>query len=127
MSIKLYTCIPNKVNMENVHGYGTGMWAWLLQRITGLLLVFYLFVHIWWAHFSDIKTPFDSLLNTFFVHTRSSLFILLVLVLPHALNGFRVFAVDLGIGYRTQKLMFWLLMFIGIAIIAFSFYSDFYA
>ena len=26
---------------------GTGMWAWMLFRISGLVLVFYLFVHLW--------------------------------------------------------------------------------
>ncbi len=93
--------------MEKERAYGTGMWAWLLQRVTGILLVFYLFIHIVWAH--GIKTPFDFM----FVEFKTAVFILLLLVLPHALNGFRVFAIDLGIGNRTQKLLFWALVLIG--------------
>ena len=97
--------------MEKGTGYGTGMWAWLLQRVTGVLLVFYLFIHIVWVH--GIKTPFDFM----FVEFKTSVLILLILVLPHALNGFRVFAIDFGIGERTQKILFWALILIGILVL----------
>ena len=97
--------------MEKDWVYGTGMWAWLLQRITGVLLVFYLFIHIVWVH--GIKTPFDFM----FVDFKTAVLILLLLVLPHALNGFRVFAIDFGIEDKTQKILFWALVFIGILVI----------
>ena len=97
--------------MEKDWAYGTGMWAWLLQRVTGVLLVFYLFIHIVWAH--GIKTPFDFM----FVDFRTAILILLLLVLPHALNGFRVFAIDFGIGEKMQKILFWVLVFIGFLVI----------
>ncbi len=93
--------------MEKERVYGTGLWAWLLQRVTGILLVLYLFIHIVWVH--GIKTPF----NFMFVDFKTAVFILLLLVLPHALNGFRVFAIDFGISNRTQKLLFWVLVLIG--------------
>ncbi len=92
--------------MEKERAYGTGMWAWLLQRITGILLVVYLFIHIAWAH--GIQTPFDIMFMG-----RTAIIILLLLVLPHALNGFRVFAIDFGIREWTQKILFWILVFIG--------------
>ena len=97
--------------MEKELAYGTGMWAWLLQRITGLLLVIYLFMHIAWAH--GINTPF----NFMFVEFKTAIFIVLLLVLPHALNGFRVFAIDLGINERSQKILFWVLVLTGILVI----------
>ncbi len=97
--------------MKKDWAYGTGMWAWLLQRITGILLVVYLLIHIGWTH--GIKTPFDFM----FVDVKTSVLILLLLVLPHALNGFRVFAIDLGIGERTQKILFWALVLIGVLVI----------
>lgn len=97
--------------MEKDWAYGTGMWAWLIQRITGILLVFYLFIHIIWAH--GIKTPVDFM----FVDFRTAIFILLVLVLPHALNGFRVFAIDFGIGNKAQKILLWLIVIITLLVI----------
>lgn len=109
--------------MEKERAYATGMWAWLLQRITGLLLVIYLFMHIWWVHFAGTKTPFDFILNTLFIPTPTSILILLLLVIPHALNGFRVFAIDFGIGERAQKILFWALLLIGVAVIIWAYYS----
>ena len=97
--------------MEKDWAYGTGMWAWLLQRVTGILLVFYLFIHILWVH--GIKTPFDLM----FVDFKTAVLILLLLVLPHALNGFRVFAIDLGIGVKMQNILFWILVLIGALVI----------
>lgn len=111
--------------MEQERGYGTGMWAWLLQRITGFLLVIYLFIHIWWLHFSDIKTPFDFLLNILFLSGRTAVLILVVLIIPHAFNGFRVFAIDFGISERAQRILFWALMVFGIFLIIWVYLSRF--
>ena len=111
--------------MVNDKKYGIGMWAWLLQRITGLLLVFYLFIHIWWIHFSGVDTPFDFILDALFVQSKSRLLILLLLVVPHALNGFRVFTLDFGISERTQKLLFWGLLLAGVLVIILAYNSRF--
>lgn len=109
--------------MRKDMAYGTGMWAWLLQRITGLLLVFYLFIHIWWVHFPGVSTPFDFILDTLFIQSKSRLFILLVLVVPHALNGFRVFALDFGLSERAQKFLFWALFLTGVLVIILAYFS----
>ncbi len=111
--------------MEKERAYGTGMWAWLLQRITGFLLVIYLFIHVWWVHFAGIKTPFDVIINTLFLPSQSAILILLLLVIPHALNGFRVFAIDFGIGERAQKILFWALVLIGFIVIIYAYHSRF--
>jgi len=113
--------------MEKERAYGTGMWAWLLQRITGFLLVFYLFIHVWWVHFAGVKTPFDFIINTLFLPGKSAILILLLLAVPHALNGFRVFALDFGISERAQKVLFWGLMLFGLLVIIWAYYSRFYA
>ena len=105
--------------MERERAYGTGMWAWLLQRITGILLVFYLFLHVGWAH--GIRTPFDFL----FFPAPLAFFILLLLAVPHALNGFRVFAIDFGIDEKAQKILFWALLAFGVFVIIYSYYSRF--
>jgi succinate dehydrogenase / fumarate reductase cytochrome b subunit len=112
--------------MDKEIAYGTGLLAWLIQRITGLLLVIYLFIHVWWVHFPGVKTPFDFLINTLFLPDRMAILILLVLVIPHALNGFRVFVIDFGISERTQRILFWVLTGFGIIIIIWSYYIRFY-
>ena len=111
--------------MEKERAYGTGMWAWLLQRITGFLLVIYLFIHVWWVHFPGVRTPFDFIINTLFLPSRIALLILLLLVIPHALNGFRVFAIDFGIKERGQKILFWVLLLFGIIVVGFAYFSRF--
>ncbi len=113
--------------MNKERGYGTGMWAWLLQRVTGVLLVFYLFIHVWWVHFPGVKTPFDFLIDTLFLPSHFAVFILLVLAVPHALNGFRVFAIDFGISERAQKILFWGLMVFGILLIVWAYFARFNA
>jgi len=112
--------------MDKEIAYGTGLLAWLMQRITGLLLVIYLFIHVWWVHFPGVKTPFDFLINTLFLPGRLAILVLLVLVIPHALNGFRVFVIDFGLSERAQRILFWALTVFGIIIIAWSYYIRFY-
>ena len=107
--------------MDKQRAYGTGMWAWLLQRVTGFLLVIYLFIHVWWVHFPGVKTPFDFLINTLFLPGSLSILILLILVMPHALNGFRVFVIDFGISEKSQRILFWALTVIGIFLIIWGF------
>ena len=89
----------------------TGMWAWLLFRISGLILVFYLGAHIlvistsrWSAAgktLNDLMKAFDNPLMVLLDLA------LVVAVLYHALNGVRIILMDLGIGLKRHKLMFW--------------------
>ena len=89
----------------------TGMWAWLLFRISGLILVFYLGAHILvisTSRWSEAGKTLNDLMKTF----DNPLMVLLdlalvVAVLYHALNGVRIILMDLGIGIRRHKIMFW--------------------
>lgn len=80
------------------------MWAWLLQRFSGLLLVVTVFVHFW----SRVLFPERSLL--FAVSDA----VMIVLVVFHALNGIRVTLVDLGLSVRLQKALLWGVIALGI-------------
>jgi succinate dehydrogenase / fumarate reductase cytochrome b subunit len=92
----------------------TGMWAWVGHRITGLFLVVYIFMHLSFittASLSEGGANFDKLMTT----TSSPLFVamdflLVVVVIYHAMNGFRVVLFDMGVGIRRQKLVFWICM-----------------
>ncbi len=85
------------------------MVAWAVQRVTGLLLLFYLLLHVQTVgKLSAGPAAFDQALATF----RSPFFKLLEIgllgtVVLHALNGIRITLIDLGIGLERQRQLFW--------------------
>jgi hypothetical protein len=72
---------------------GTGMWAWILFRISGLVLAFYLFVHI--GVISQGRASGAHTLNRIFTTFDKPLFVFLDLM---------------GVGIRSHKTVFWVLM-----------------
>ncbi|HLA81476.1 MAG TPA: succinate dehydrogenase, cytochrome b556 subunit [Thermoleophilia bacterium] len=99
----------------------TGMWAWLLFRISGLILVFYLIAHIivisfgQWGTLDQVMEMFESP-----VLTLADL-ALVVAVLYHALNGVRIILMDFGVGVKQHKIMFWSAM--AVAVICFAIFA----
>ena len=92
---------------------GLGMWAWILFRISGLVLALYLFVHIWVI--SQGRTGGPERLNELFAFFDKPLLVFLDLmlvaaVLYHALNGVRIVLMDLGVGVHRHKAIFWVCM-----------------
>jgi len=92
----------------------TGMWAWVGHRLTGLALVVYVFMHLSFittASMAADGADFDVLME---ITSRPLFvamdFILVVVVIYHAMNGFRVLLFDLGMGIKRQKLVFWIMM-----------------
>ena len=87
-----------------------GQTAQVVQRITGVLLLVYLFLHVRTIHeLSHGPEAFDAALLTF----RNPLFKFLELglfatVILHALNGIRITLIDLGIGHQRQRRLFWI-------------------
>ncbi|MFQ5907889.1 MAG: succinate dehydrogenase, cytochrome b556 subunit [Thermoplasmata archaeon] len=90
----------------------TGTLAFVLHRVTGLLLTVYLFLHIGAMSLARLQGQgFEELMATF----RQPAFLIIdwfivVGVLIHALNGVRLVLFDLGIGLRHQRALFWGLM-----------------
>lgn len=95
-----------------IYKYGgpfSGMLAHVIQRITGLLLLFYLFLHVRTIYalsegpeafnraVGQFRTPFFKLLEI----------ALLGAVILHALNGVRITLLDLGVGHDRQRRLFW--------------------
>jgi succinate dehydrogenase / fumarate reductase cytochrome b subunit len=87
----------------------SGMVAWTLQRVTGVLLLLYLFLHVHTiSKLSQGPAAFNDAIATF----RSPFFkcleiALLGVVVLHAFNGIRITLVDLGIGVGRQRQLFW--------------------
>jgi succinate dehydrogenase / fumarate reductase, cytochrome b subunit len=112
----------------------TGMWAWLLFRISGLILVFYLGAHIIiisTAAWTEGGTTFTDVMK--FLENPVALVLdlaLVVAVLYHALNGVRIILMDFGIGIKKHKLIFWSCMavvvicFVIFAYVAFSYIAN---
>jgi succinate dehydrogenase / fumarate reductase cytochrome b subunit len=93
---------------------GVGTWAYVANRVTGVVLVGYLYVHL--AVLSLLARGPGSY-DRFVDVMRSPLFLALDLVLIaawllHALNGLRLTIVGLGFGVRAQRTM---LVAVGVA------------
>ena len=99
---------------------GLGMWAWILFRISGLVLAAYLFVHIWVI--SQGRVSGAETLNSFFSTFDKPFLVfldsvLVAAVLYHALNGVRIILMDFGIGIQRHKAVFWICMLVAIAVL----------
>lgn len=88
----------------------TGMLAHVIQRVTGVLLLLYLFLHVHTIHeLSRGPKAFDAALHTFSSPIFKLLEIgLLATVILHALNGIRITLIDLGYAQNGQKQLFWM-------------------
>jgi succinate dehydrogenase / fumarate reductase cytochrome b subunit len=99
----------------------TGMWAWLLFRISGLVLAFYLGAHIIVISMGQFD-KFDGLMEFFDKPVLVLLDLALVVaVLYHSLNGVRIILMDFGIGIRRHKVMFWSAM--AVVVICFAVFA----
>jgi len=106
-----------------------GMYAWVIQRLSGIYLVIFLLTHITaiaQANFGVTKgfqvEIFDVLRNPFWYGgSTAAIFDLIALgiVAFHGLNGIRIVFLDLGIGVRRHRLSFWVTMLVAIAISAY--------
>ncbi len=92
-----------------MYRWRTGMWAYVLQRISGLALALYIGMHVFVTHLLLSGAPsFDKamavLANPF---VKLGEVALLAAVLFHALNGVRLLLVDTGWGVKRHKALFW--------------------
>ncbi len=117
---------PNKVRRAgqwfDVRQRKTGMWAYALNRITGIGLVLYLYLHLavlsmllrgpgaWDSFVSLARTPYFLTLDV----------VLLAGILIHGLNGLRLTVTGFGVGVKAQKVLFGVLMFVAIVVLAFA-------
>jgi succinate dehydrogenase / fumarate reductase cytochrome b subunit len=85
-----------------------GTFAWILHRLSGLALIFYLLLHIWViSHLIGGKESFNGIMEFFGTPLFKFLEIGLIgTILYHLFNGLRVTLVDLGVLVERQKLLF---------------------
>ena len=89
---------------------GEGMWTWVLHRITGVSVFFFLLVHVLDTALVRVSPEaYDLVIATYKTPIVNLLEVGLVgAVLYHALNGLRVILVDFWAkGPRYQRQMTW--------------------
>jgi succinate dehydrogenase / fumarate reductase cytochrome b subunit len=88
----------------------SGLLAHRIQRVTGLLLLVYLFLHVRTVHaLSEGPEAFDRAVAQFRGPVFKMLEIaLLGAVILHALNGVRITLIDVGAGQTRQSRLFWI-------------------
>jgi succinate dehydrogenase / fumarate reductase cytochrome b subunit len=92
---------------------GQGMWSWVAQRITGIAVFFFLYVHVLDTALVRVSPEaYDLVIATYKTPIVNLLEVGLVgAVLYHALNGLRVIAVDFWArGPRYQRQMLWVVV-----------------
>lgn len=106
------TATPPRPRRHSLYKGDPGMWAFVLHRITGATIFFFLFVHVldtavvrvspqtYTAVISTYKTPIVGLMELGLVAA----------VLYHGLNGIRVILIDFWWhGARYQRAMLWVI------------------
>lgn len=102
-----------------------GIWAWLIQRISGVALVLFVVAHVvaisqanlgligpLFMMFNGLRNPFWSVDRTILVIDL----LMLGMIAFHGMNGIRIVLFDLGVGVglRSHKLIFWILITISV-------------
>jgi succinate dehydrogenase / fumarate reductase cytochrome b subunit len=86
------------------------MWSWVLQRITGVAVFFFLLVHVLDTALVRVSpNSYDLVIATYKTPIVNLLEVgLVAAVLFHALNGLRIILVDFwSKGPRYQRQMLW--------------------
>ncbi|MFI8350416.1 succinate dehydrogenase, cytochrome b556 subunit [Streptomyces sp. NPDC085596] len=102
-----------------------GMWSWVAHRVTGVLIFFFLFVHVLDTALVRVSPEdYDKVVATYKTPIVALLeYGLVAAILFHALNGLRVIAVDFwSKGPRYQKQMLWSVLGVWIILMAGALY-----
>jgi succinate dehydrogenase / fumarate reductase cytochrome b subunit len=102
-----------------------GMWSWVAHRVTGVLIFFFLFVHVLDTALVRVSPQdYDNVVATYKNPVVNVMeYGLVAAILFHALNGLRVIAVDFwSKGPKYQRQMLWSVVGIWILLMAGAFY-----
>ena len=98
-----------------------GMWSWVLHRITGVAIFFFLLVHVLDTSLVRVSPEaYNSVMASY-----KTLIMglgemgLVAAILFHALNGLRIIAVDFWRkGTKYQNLLFWIVIIVAVVLFA---------
>ncbi len=106
----------------------TGMFAWMMHRLTGVGLVVYLIIHVWGLKALSDPETFNRLIAGY--HSplaKMGEFALLVAVTYHAMNGLRIVLIDFLGWSPNQKKLFWTLGAVTVVVILVGGWPSIYA
>lgn len=106
----------------------TGMFAWIMHRLTGVGLVAYLIIHVWGLKSLSDPAAFNALIAKYHAPIyKIGEFALLVAVVYHAINGLRIVLIDFLGWSPQQKRLFWTLGAVALVLIVVGGYPSIYA
>lgn len=98
-----------------------GMWSWVLHRITGVAIFFFLLVHVLDTSLVRLSPEaYNAVINTYKTPIIGLAELGLVAsILYHALNGLRIIAIDFWRkGVKYQNVMWWVVVAIAFLVFA---------
>ena len=105
-------------------GRRLGGWAFILNRLSGLVLTAYLLLHL-----TLLSTlAWSPAAYDWFIKLMSSRLVLLfdlalaAVLIYHGLNGIRLTLVGLGVGVARHKEIFWAAMLVGLLLLGYGGY-----
>ena len=96
-----------------------GMWSWVAHRVTGVLIFFFLFVHVFDTALVRVSPDaYNDVIDTYKTPIVGLMEVgLVAAVLYHALNGVRVILIDFWQhGPKYQRLMLWIVLGVWFAV-----------
>jgi len=107
--------------------FSAGMWAWILHKFTGWVLIGYLFMHIAVLSTAVEAAAGDPAAYTDTLQGLEELLVVRVLEIGllatavfHIMNGVRLLMVDLGVGLEAQDKSFYVALLVTGAIVVAS-------
>ena len=98
-----------------------GMWSWVLHRITGTAIYFFLLVHILDTSLVRLSPQaYNAVIDTYKQPVMGLGEIALVAAIGlHALNGIRIILIDFwSVGAKHQRAMFWIVIVLWLLLLA---------
>jgi len=108
--------LRNVWNWADIRGKHTGQLAFIAHRLTGLVILLYLFIHLYaLSNLLNGGASYQQFLNTVESPPFVALDILLFLVIIyHGANGIRLIFNEFGVGTKRHKIFFWVMMALGV-------------
>lgn len=105
-----------------------GMFAWMLHRLSGLAIVFYVTLHIWGLKALSDRDAYNELIAGYHAwYFKVGEFLLWCAIVYHMLNGLRIVLIDFLGWSPNQQRLFWTLGAVAVVMIVAGGYPSLYA